>query len=178
MFQCSVNLGASSAEGMGLVGDCPDEANQFPRDRGGDHGRQFPGPGQLAIPPTYPFLGLPCRIADRLRQALLPQNLFTADTRGEPITPGGLDQHSPRRTVPCLGDAALSARVAAGMFRRDQAEIRHQLAGIGEAGHVAEFGHQCRRCHQGHAAQCLQSPHHRCTIALLRCVRPAARAGP
>jgi hypothetical protein len=45
--------------------------------------------------------------------------------------PGG--EHASRRTVPGLGNAALASRATAGMLGWHQAEIRHELAGIGEA---------------------------------------------
>jgi hypothetical protein len=43
----------------------------------------------------------------------------------------------------------------------NQAEIRHELAGIVEAGDVAEFGDYRRRREQSHPAQRLQGAHHR-----------------
>src|SRR6202035_3849866 len=39
-------------------------------------------------------------------------------------------------------NAALASRAAAGMLGRHQTEIRHELAGIGEARDVAELSHQ------------------------------------
>jgi hypothetical protein len=62
--------------------------------------------------------------------------------RWEPITPGRLDQNSPRRALPDFRDSALAACGAAGAVGRNQTEIRHELAGIGEAGDIAEFGDQ------------------------------------
>ena len=43
----------------------------------------------------------------------------------------------------------------------NQTEIRHELAGISEAGDVTEFGDHRRRRDQSHPAQCLQGAHHR-----------------
>ena len=108
--------------------------------------------GEFAISPTQAFLRLPCGVADRLGQTLLAQQLLSADACREPITPGSLDQHSPRRAIPGFRDAALAARGAAGVLARNQAELRHELARIGEAGDVAKFGNQCRRRDQSHSA--------------------------
>ena len=101
---------------------------------------------------AQPFLRLPCGITDRLDQALLPQQLLSADARREPITPGSLDQHSARRAIPSFRDAALAARGAAGVLGRNQAKLGHELAGIVEAGDVAKFCNQCRRRDQSHSA--------------------------
>src|SRR5947209_917766 len=107
---CSAATSASGADGLCLFGDRPDEACQFARDRSDDHGRRLACPRELAISPTQPFLRLPCRVADRLGQTLLSQQLLAADPRREPIAPGGLDQHPPRRTVAGLGDPTLAPR--------------------------------------------------------------------
>ena len=55
-------------------------------------------------------------ISGGIDQALLPQQLLSADARREPITPGSLDQHSARRAIPSFRDAALAARGAAGVL--------------------------------------------------------------
>ena len=55
----------------------------------------------------------------------------------------------------------LAACGAAGVLGRNQTEIRHQLAGIGEAGDVAEFRDYRRRRDESHPAQRLQGTHHR-----------------
>jgi hypothetical protein len=92
--------------------------------------------------------------------ALLPQQLLSADARRERITPGRLDQHAPRDAIPDFRDAALATYGAAGALGRNKTEIRHELAGIGEAADVAEFGDQCRRRDKSHSAQRLQGAHH------------------
>ena len=98
-FAFSINLGASRAGGLCLVSDCPDETRQFARDRGGHHRRRLPRAGKLAIAAAQPFLGFPRRVADWTGQALLSQQLLSADPSRKPIAPGGLDQHPPRRTI-------------------------------------------------------------------------------
>ena len=64
-----------------------------------------------------------------------------ADPCRKPIAPGGFDQHTSRRSVAGLGNAALASRAAAGMLGRHQTEIRHELAGIGEARDVAKLSY-------------------------------------
>ena len=49
---CAAKLSSSSADRMRPHCDCPYEANQLPRDRGGDHRRQLSRPRKLAISPT------------------------------------------------------------------------------------------------------------------------------
>ncbi len=84
------------------------EARQFACDCGRNHGGRISRPGELAIAPTQPFLRPPRDVPDRLGQAFLSQQLLSADARREPIAPGGLDQHSPRRAIPGFRDAALA----------------------------------------------------------------------
>ena len=105
----------------------------------------FPARASSAIAPTQPLLGLPRGVADRLCQTLLAQQLLPANARREPITPGSFDQHSSGRAIPGFRDPALAARGSAGVLGGNQTEIRHELAGTGEAGDVAEFGDHRRR---------------------------------
>jgi hypothetical protein len=91
------------------------------------------------------FLRLPRGVADRFGQTFLPQQLLATDPCREPIAPGGLDKHPPCRA------AAPSPRAAAGVLGRHQTEIGHELASIGEARDVAEFGNQRCRNHRRHA---------------------------
>ena len=99
-----------------MFGDRPDQTRQLAGDCGRNDGRGFSRPGELAIAPTQSFLHLPCGVADRLGQTLLPQQLLSADARREPITPGRLDQHAPRDAIPGFRDAALATCGAAGAF--------------------------------------------------------------
>src|SRR6266567_7826484 len=112
---------ASSTGVLRLPGDRPNKARQFARDRGRHHRWRLACLGELAIPPAQPLLGLPRRVTDRLGERFLAQQLVTADPGREPIAPGGLDQHPPRRTVTRLGDAALAPRAAARVLGRHQA---------------------------------------------------------
>src|SRR5277367_5519533 len=150
--ESDVDLSASSGGDLHEFGDRPHKPRQLAGDRGRDDGRRLSRPGEFTISPTQSFLRLPCGVADRLGQALLPQQLLPADARREPITPGSLDQHSARRAVSSFRDATLAARGSAGVLGRNQAKIGHELAGIVEAGDVAKFCNQCRRRDQSHSA--------------------------
>ena len=145
-----------------LIGDRPNKPRQFPRDRGGYHRGQLSGPGKLAVPAAQSFLRFPCNVADRLGELFLPDQLCAADPGREPVTPGGLDQHPPRRLIASLCDTALATLATAGVLGWNQAKICHELAWLGEAGDVAQFSNQCCRRHHGHAAQCLERLHDWC----------------
>ena len=56
-----------------------------------------------------------------------------------------------------LGDRASTDARAAGVFRRDEAEVRHQFTRVGESREVAELGDQRDRGDERHAAQGLES---------------------
>ena len=80
-----VNEKVSGCCRLHLIGDRPDKARQFPRDRGGYHRGQLSGPGKLAVPAAQSFLRFPCNVADRLGQLLLPDQLCAADPGREPV---------------------------------------------------------------------------------------------
>src|ERR1700732_1603187 len=63
-----------------------------------------------------------------------------------------------------LGEAAAFDAGTARMLRGHQPEIGHQLARIGKAREVAQFGDQGCCIDQSHAAHCLQCRHHRANV--------------
>ena len=138
----------------------PNEARKLARNRGGDHGLQFPRMGELAISTAESLLGLPGYVSDWLAQLFLAQKEIATDTCWKPAAPCRLDQHAPRRAIARLGDSALASRASAGMLGRNETQIGHELPRIGETGDVAEFRHQRRRGHQREATQRLQRLHH------------------
>src|ERR1700728_1245936 len=125
--------------GSGLFGDRPHEARKLARNRGGDHGLQFPRMGEFAISTAESLLGLPGYVSDWLSQLFLAQTEIASDTCWKPVAPCRLDQHAPRRAIARLGDSALASRASAGMLGRNETQIGHELPRIGETGDVAEF---------------------------------------
>src|SRR2546421_1792187 len=140
-----------------MPGDGPDKACQFTGDRSGDNIGRLASAGESAIAGAQPQLRLPGDLADRLGLALLPDQQLAADPRWEAVTPGGLDQQPAGGAVAGLGKAAAFDARYARMFGRHQPEIGHQLARVGEAREVAQFGDQRRRIDQRYAAHCVCS---------------------
>ena len=58
------------------------------------------------------------------------------------VVPGGLDEQSAGVPGPGLGDRSLPAFLAAGVLRRGQAEVTHQLSGFREPLELADLGAQ------------------------------------
>src|SRR4029077_11755378 len=101
-----------------------------------------------------------CRLAATATGAARSQTIAVAPGAGCAPPP---DVHErDHGSLAGLGDAALASRAAAGMLGRHQAEIRHELPGIGEARDVAELSHQSGCGYESHAAQGLQGFNHRC----------------
>ena len=125
--------------GSRLFGDRPNEAQKLARNRGGDHGLQFPRMGELAISTAESLLGLPSYVSDWLAQLFLAQKEIATDTCWKPVAPCHLNQHAPRRAIARLGDSALASRASAGMLGRNETQIGHELPRIGETGDVAEL---------------------------------------
>src|ERR1700729_2119818 len=65
--------------GLRLFGDRPNEARKLARNRGGDHGLQFPCMGELAISTAESLLGLPGYVSDWLAQLFLAQKEIATD---------------------------------------------------------------------------------------------------
>ena len=78
-----------------------------------------------------------------------------ADLGRVAVGPGAFDQGLAGVAVAGLGDAALTALPAAGIFARCEAEIAHELSGVIEAGQVAEFGDEGDGGEELYASQCL-----------------------
>ena len=75
------------------------------------------------------------------------------------IGPGALDQNATRKRIACLGNSGAPDGASGRVFARHQAEIGHQLASIGEASKVTDFGHNRDRddesdpAHRAHTAK-------------------------
>jgi hypothetical protein len=124
-FGCCLVLISGPSGRLNFVDDRPNETRQLARNRRGDHGRQFSGPGELAIPVTKSFLSFPGDITDRLRQAHLSEKLLAADPGRKPIlqaasinirlaTPFPALVMPPCRRVPRFSDRRERGRVVAG----------------------------------------------------------------
>jgi hypothetical protein len=73
--------------GSRLFRDRPNEARKRARNRGGDHGLQFPRMGELAISTAESLLGLPGYVSDWLAQLFLAQTEIATDTCWKPVAP-------------------------------------------------------------------------------------------
>src|ERR1700727_4053966 len=73
--------------GSGLFRDRPNEARKLARNRGGDHGLQFPRMGELAISTAESLLGLPGYVSDWLAQLFFAQTEIATDTCWKPVAP-------------------------------------------------------------------------------------------
>jgi hypothetical protein len=144
-----------------VPGDGPDEADQFTGNRSSDDIGRLAGAGELATARAQPQLRFPGDFADRLGLLVLPEHQLAADPGREAVGLGRLDQQPAGRAVAGLGEAAAFDARTARMLGWHQPEIGHQLARIGKAREVAQFGNQRRRIDRGHAAHRLQRRHDR-----------------
>src|SRR5262249_26650220 len=97
------------------------------------------GGSEPAVAPAEPNLRLPGDLADGRRQYLVAVMELSTNACRHPVGPGPLDEHAARQRVTGLGDTAASNRAPRRVLARHQAEIGHQLPGIGEATEVADF---------------------------------------
>src|SRR5665213_716766 len=142
-----------------LSGNGPDEASQLAGDCGGDDIGRLASSGELAIAGAQPKLSFPGSLTDRLRLALLPQQQLAAEPGREPVGPCALDQYPASRVIARLGDTAAFDAGAARMLGWHEAEIGHELAWVGEAREITEFGDERCSIDQRHAAHRLQRCH-------------------
>ena len=75
--------------------------------------------------------------------------------------PGPFHQSPTGRALPGLRDASLTSALATGLFRRRQAQSRHEVAGVSEAGQVAECRDGRDSHRQLHATEGVQGVHSR-----------------
>ena len=98
-------------------------------------------------------LSFPGEIGDGFGEAFLTEAQLAADAGGDAVVPSGFDQCPTSDRVAHFGDAALNSVLAGGVFAGDQAKIAHELAWVGEAVEIAEFGDEGGGVEEGHAAQ-------------------------
>jgi hypothetical protein len=78
--------------------------------------------------------------------------------RGGTVLPGGFDEGAAGNGVAGFGDAALAAFIARGVLAGNEAQIIHQLGGMGKAVEVTEFGDEGGGVQEGESPQRHQSP--------------------
>jgi len=92
-------------------------------------------------------------LPDCLGLAFLPHLEAAADLGLEAVVPGRLDQHPPCVFVAASGDRTLATAGAAGVFRRDQAEVGHERPRMRKASEVAYLGNEAHGRHEIDALQ-------------------------
>ena len=93
-----------------FVGDRPNEPGKLASYGSRDGCDRFASSAELAILKAEALLRLPGDRPDRRGKLLLTQELFPADPCRKTIAPGRLDQHTPGRAVPRLGNAPCRRR--------------------------------------------------------------------
>ena len=144
---------------LDLTGDGPDKAGEFAGDGSdGDLGFLFTRAGKMDVAMMQTALRFPGDVGDGLGQTFLAFFQVGTHPRRGTILPGGLDEGAAGDGVAGFGDAALAAFIARGVLAGNQAQIVHQLGGMGEAVEVAEFGDEGGGVEEGESPQRHQSP--------------------
>ena len=158
--------------GSRLFRDRPNEARKLARNRGGDHGLQFPAWASLRYRRQSRSWALPGYVSDWLASTFLgaegDRDRYVLETGSSMPPRSNMRCAAP---LPALVIPLLASRASAGMLGRNETQIGHELPRIGETGDVAEFRHQRRRGHQREATQRLQRLHH------WRAQRPVLKRG-
>src|SRR6266540_19677 len=111
----------------------PHKARQLTRHRDADLVDLHAAGTQPSEASSEPQLCFPGHVSDRLWQVLRALLRPAADTRLEAVVPCRLGEQPPRMRIAGLGDAAADYPLTAGMLRRHQTQIRHQLARVRKA---------------------------------------------
>lgn len=96
-----------------------------------------------------------------LGSASSPGVELRADAGLHAVAPGALDQRAPGKTAARLGDPAPPDAGAAGMLRRGQSQIGHQLPRIVETLEVPDLGHHRHRDDEADTAHRLNGVYYR-----------------
>ncbi len=105
--------------------DCPDKAEHFAGDCGGNHHLRLARRDQMPMAPAHPQLPFPGDVAYCSRQPLEAIKHLPANARLHPVAPCPLNQCPSREPASGLGNPATTYARAAGMFGRREAEISH-----------------------------------------------------
>ena len=128
-----------------MPGNSPQKGDQFSRNSHHDLIGMLAARHELSRPFAQPDLRLPAEVLDGFGQLFQSQLEMATDLRWIAVRPRALNQGPAGMMIPGLGDAPLGASWATGIFRGRQAQISHQLFGVGKAREVAEFGDGCDR---------------------------------
>ena len=144
-------------QGLDQSGDGPDKAGEFAGDRGdGDLGFLSADAGEVDEAVVEASLGLPGDLGEGFGQAFLTFEQVWGDAGRAAVAPGRLDQGATSRAVAHFGDATLAAILAGGVFAGNQAQITHELGGMGKSVQIAQFGKGGSGMKQGHPPQAHQ----------------------
>jgi len=130
----------TSSSRLEFSSDSPHEGDEFACDGGDDDVMMLASGGEVSVTPAESHLSFPSDILDRFGEMFLAFLDEERDSSRETVGPGGFDESSSCVGVAGLGDASEAAVVAAGVLARVEAEEGEELAGIVEAGDIAEFG--------------------------------------
>ena len=95
---------------------------------------------ELPIACAQPGLGLPTDVLERLGELLQAELQVSAHVGWVARRPGPFAQGPTGMGIAGLRDPSLASALAAGLFRRRQAQVLHELSRVINAGQVPEFG--------------------------------------
>jgi hypothetical protein len=146
----------SARRGRHLPRNRPDEPGELAGDRGGDLRFRLAPRDEPLEARCQTELGLPRDVTHDLRQRFLAIRMLTPNARDPLIRPRGFRKEASHMRIARFGDAAASDARPTGMFRRHEAQIRHEFARMTEPREVTEFRDEGDRGDERHAAQGLQ----------------------
>ncbi len=144
-----------------LCGHGPHTGDPFPGDGHHDLSGVFPPGAQASIPCAEPYLCLPANIGHGFGEFLQAQWQGATDVRGRAVRPGPFAECLASLGVSWLGDRARPAPLTAGVVRRRQAQVTHELSGVVQAGQLPAFRDDGDGDGQLHAPQGVQGLDHR-----------------
>jgi hypothetical protein len=123
-----------------VPGNSPHKGHQFARNRHDDLIGVLAARQELSIPCAQADLPLRTEVLDGFGQLFQPQVEMATALRRIAVRPRPFNQGPAGMAMPGLGDAPLGAPWATGIVRGRQAQIPHQLCGVGNAREVSQFG--------------------------------------
>ena len=121
-------------------GNGPHQGHQCSRNRHHDLIGVLAARHELSIPFAQADLRLPTEVLDGFGPLFQPQLEMATDLRRIAVRPRPFNQGPAGMAMTGLGDAPLGAPWATGICRGRQAQITHQLFGVGHAREVSPFG--------------------------------------
>ena len=137
----SMEGGSLDRATLHFISDLPDHSAQLSCDGDFDFVVMHQAFAQGGKAKIEPVLGRPRDLTNRSRESLLANGEVGSHSWFFAVVGGAFDHDPARMAVTAFGDTSALGFASGGVFAGGEAEVAHELFGMGEADEVADFGY-------------------------------------